>query len=91
MTDLAGSANVISQGGDIKSNDNISMDTTQMKKEIIEIIEKHEKFMEGKGLVGSLVSSAVTETAKSKAKGEKSFLEKSNFLRKMDLSKKLIH
>ena len=77
VTDLAGSANVIAQGGDIKSNDNVSMDTTQMKKEIIEIIEKHEKFMEGKGLVGSLVSSAVKETAKSKAKGEKAFVEKS--------------
>ena len=54
VTDLAGSANVISQGGDIKSNDNVSMNTTQMKKDIIDIIEKHEKFMEGKVLVGSL-------------------------------------
>ena len=75
VTDLAGRANVISQGGDIKSNDNISMDTTQMKKEIIEIIEKHEKFMEGKGLVGSLAMSAASETAKSKSKGKKAFVE----------------
>ena len=52
------------------------MDTATMKKEIIDIIEKHEKFMEGKGLVGSLAMSAASETAKSKSKGKKAFVEK---------------
>ena len=41
--------------------------------------------MEGKGLVGSLVSSAVTETAKSKAKGEKAFVEKGQKEQKKEL------
>jgi hypothetical protein len=75
VTDLAGRANVISQGGDIKSTDSINMDA--LKKDVLEVIEKHEKAMEGKGVITDLAIHTASDVGSTKAKGKKHFLEKS--------------
>ena len=79
ITDIAGKARTLIGGGHKKSNDEyIGMDTAKMKKEIMDIIEKHEKFMQGSGLAGELAKLTLKDAVSKKSKGEKSFFELSN-------------
>lgn len=77
VTDIAAKAKTLI-GGDIKSNDSVKMDTAKMKQEIMEVIEKHEEFMKGAGLASDIALMTVQDTATKKAKGKKSFMEKSD-------------
>ena len=52
-----------------------------------DLVDKHTKSMDGAGLVGELATQAFVDTAKSKAKGDKSFFEMSNQEKKKELSK----
>ena len=79
ITDVAAKAKTLIGGGNKKSNDEyIMMDKKAFMKDMEDLVDKHTKTMEGAGLASELAKTAVMETAKSKAKGEKSFMEKSN-------------
>ena len=88
ITDVAAKAKTLIGGGNKKSNDDyIIMDKSAFIKDMEGLIDKHTKSIEGAGLASDLAKTAVMQIAKSKAKGERSFFEKSNKEKKKELGK----
>ena len=88
ITDVAAKAKTLIGGGNKKSNDDyITMDKSAFIKDMEGLIDKHTKSIEGAGLASDLAKTAVMQTAESKAKGERSFFEKSNKEKKKELGK----